>query len=237
MTSGSDPAGPRRSVLVTRPEPGASETAGHLAALGLTPVLAPMLTVRPLPIRLPAQVTAVLVTSGNAVPALPPSLHGVPLLAVGDATAARAAAAGFTKVRSAGGDAVALAALAARSLPAGATVLLATGAGQGASLAAHLRAGGFRVQRRTVYAARPVRILPEPARSALAGPDLRAVLFMSADTAGAFVRALPVALLPSLAGVLALAIGQPAAEVVMHLPWRGVRVSAKPTMVSLMALL
>ena len=230
-------AGHRRSVLITRPEPGASETAGHLAALGLVPVLAPMLTVRLLPVRLPAQVSAVLVTSGNAVPPLPPSLHGVPLLAVGDATAARAVAAGFTKVCSAGGDAVALAALAARSLPVGATVLLATGAGQGASLAAHLRADGFRVQRRTVYAARPVHALPEPARLALAGPDLRAVLFMSADTASAFVHALPTALRPSLAGVLALAIGQPAAEVVMHLPWRGVRVSAKPTMVSLMALL
>jgi len=196
-----------------------------------------MLTIRPLPVRLPPHVVAVLAASSNALPPLPPSLHGLPLLAVGDATAARAVAAGFTNVCSADGDAVALAGLAARTLPAGAAILLAAGAGQGASLVADLRACGFRVHRRTVYAARPVRTLPDSARLALAGQDLLAVLFMSAETARAFVRALPVALRPALAGVQALAIGRPAAEVVMHLPWRGVRVSAKPTMVSLMALL
>lgn len=237
MTSGLGRSGQRRSVLVTRPEPGASETAARIAELGLSPVLAPMLLVHPLPVRVPPQIEAVLVTSGNALPALPLSLHGLQLLAVGDATAARARAAGFTKVCSADGDAVALAGLAIRTLPAGAKILLATGAGQGAPLAAELRAGGFRVHRRAVYAARPVRTLPEPACFALAGHRLRAVLFMSADTARAFVRALPAALHPALAGVDALAIGQPAADVVMHLPWRGVRVSAKPTMVSLMALL
>jgi len=88
-----------------------------------------------------------------------------------------------------------------------------------------------------VYAARPVRRLPAEALDALAGQDLRAALFLSADTARAFVRALPAALHRDLAGVDALAIGQPAADVLMHLPWRRVRVSANPTLVSVMALL
>ena len=196
-----------------------------------------MLRVSPLPVRLPDAVDAVLVTSGNALQPLPAALHGLVLLAVGDATAARAGAAGFTKVCSADGDAAALVALAARVLPPRAALLLAIGRGQGAALAADLRARGFRVHRRAVYAARPVRRLPAATLGALAGGGLRAAIFLSADTARAFVRALPVGLRPALAGVDALAIGQPAADVLSHLPWRSVRVSANPTQASLMALL
>ena len=227
----------RLSVLVTRPEPGASEAAGLIRARGLVPVLAPMLRVRLRPVRLPGSVRAVVVSSGNAVPALPMALHGVALLAVGDATAARARAAGFRQVWSADGDAAALAALASQVLPPGAPVLLATGAGQGAVLAADLRGRGFPVHRRAAYAAAPVRRMPEEALAALAGPGLCAVLFLSAETARAFVRALPLALRPALAEVDALAIGAPAADAVMHLPWRRVRVSAKPRLESVMALL
>jgi uroporphyrinogen-III synthase len=229
--------GQQLAVLVTRPEPGASETAGRIRMLGLTPILAPMLLIAMLPVRLGAVVQAVLVTSGNAVPPLPAGLHGLPLLAVGDATAARARAAGFTKVCSGDGDAIALAALAAEVLPPRAALLLATGAGQGELLAADLRRRGFRVHRRAVYAAQPARGLPAAARHALADGSLGSAIFLSADTARAFVRAMPAGLHPALAGVEALAIGQPAADVLMHLPWRRVRVSAKPTLASVMALL
>ena len=224
-------------VLITRPEPGASETARRIAALGLLPILAPCLTIQPLPVRLPPGVQAVLVSSGNAIPALPEMLHGLPLLAVGDATAARARAAGFGNVSSADGDAAALAALVAGHCPARATLLLATGQGQGGGLAADLRRRGFRVHRRAVYAARPVVRLPGPAREALTAGGLRAALFLSAETARAFARALPEALHPALAAVDALAIGQPAADALQHLPWRRVRVSAKPTLDSVLAML
>ncbi len=240
MTAGhAQPAvqGRRLAVLVTRPEPGASETAGRIRAVGLTPVVAPMLHIASLPVRLGPAVQAILVTSRNALPPLPASLHGLPLLAVGDATAARARAAGFTNVCTGGGDAVALAALAAEVLPSGTALLLATGVGQGASLAADLRQRGFRVHRRAVYATRPARSLPAAARNALADGSLGSAMFLSADTARAFVRALPNGLRPALAGVDALAIGQPTADVLTYLPWRSLRVSAKPTLASVMALL
>jgi len=227
----------RLMILITRPEPGASDTARRVAALGLVPVPAPMLHIQTLTLRPAPDVRAVLVTSGNALPPLPAALHRLPLLAVGDATAARAREAGFTNVCSADGDAAALAALAAQTLPPRVPLLLATGAGQGAALVADLRARGFPVHRRAVYAARPVRRLPAAALDALAGQDVRAALFLSADTACAFVQALPAALHRGLAGVDALAIGQPAADVLMQLPWRRVRVSANPTLVSVMALL
>ena len=168
---------------------------------------------------------------------MPSSLHGLPLLAVGAATARRAREAGFERVLSADSDAAALAALAARSLGPGARLLLAVGAGQGATLAAALRGGGFRVHRRTAYAAYPVAEFPGEAQAALQAGALRAALFLSAETARAFARLLPVPLLPHLAGVDALAIGEPAAAALRPLPWRRVRVSASPTLDGILALL
>lgn len=224
-------------VLITRPEPGASETARRVAALGFTPVLAPSLVVRSLPARLPERADAVVLPSGNAVATLPPSLHAVPVLAVGDATAARARGAGFTDVRSADGDAVALTALAREALPAGGRVLLACGRGQSIALAAGLRAAGLRVHRRAVYAARPAAALPPEATEALRAGGLRAALFLSAETARAFVRLLPLALRPHLGHVDALAIGRPAADALGALPWRRVRVSVRPNLDSVLALI
>ncbi len=223
--------------MVTRPEPGASETARRLRALHRDPIIAPLLHIRPLALAPFGDVGAVLVTSGNAVPFLPASLHGAPLLAVGHATADRARSAGFTQVASADGDAAALAELTRRACTPGAALLFATARGQGAPLAAALRAHGFVVRRRAVYAARPAVRMPVAATRALRDASLGAALFLSAETARAFVRLLPPPLHPALAEVEALAIGQPAADALCVLPWRRVRVSAKPTQDSLLALL
>ena len=227
----------RRGVLLTRPEPGARATAARLAALGYTPVLAPLLVVRPRPFVLPdpARVQAIVAASGHAVDALPSSHLALPLLAVGAATAARARAAGCAQVRSADGDAQALAALAARHAdPAGKALLLLCGAGQGAALAASLRGHGFAVIRRVTYAARPVARLPEPARAALAAGTLAAALFFSAETARAFAR---LARGAALAGIEAITIGRPAAMALEGLGFRAVRIAAKPNQDAMLALL
>ena len=87
----------RRGVLVTRPEPGLSETMRALAGMGLAPVAAPLLSVRTRHPVLPRRVQAILLTSGQAaapLAGLAPGLRALPVLAVGDATAARARAAG-----------------------------------------------------------------------------------------------------------------------------------------------
>lgn len=224
-------------VLVTRPEPGASETARRLLALHHNPIIAPLLRIRPLALAPYGSFGAVLVTSGNAVPCLPPSLHGTPLLAVGNATAERARAAGFGQVISADGNAAALATLTRQTCQPGSPLLFATARGQGSSLAAALRAHGFVVHRRAVYAAYPATRMPQAATQALRDGSLSAAIFLSAETARAFVRLLPPGLAPALAGVDALAIGQPAADALCFLPWRRVRVSAKPTQDSLLAML
>ena len=230
-----------QAVLITRPEPGASETAARVAALGFRPVVAPLLEVRALRPRLPPpeRLQAVLATSGNAVAALPASHRGLRLLAVGDATASRARAAGFSSVESADGDAAALAALAARTCQANAApVLLVSGRGQGTALAAELRSRGFRVMRRVVYEAVPVPALPEAARLCLAANGLHAALFFSAETARHAVRLLRRARLrEAVRGVEALAIGQQAAVALQALPWRRIRVAARPNQDAMLALL
>ena len=184
----------------------------------------------------PARVQAVIAASQYAVD-LPASFHHLPLLAVGNATAARARRAGFRTVHSADGDALALAALASRVLDrACGPVLLATGRGLGTDLARDLRRRGFAVQRRAVYAAMPVREFP-PAAAEAVSSGLHAALFFSTDTARAFARLLPPALHLHLTRTHAAAIGPGVAEAVRHLPWRALHVAVRPTQDEVLALL
>jgi uroporphyrinogen-III synthase len=228
------------AVLITRPEPGASDTAARVAAIGLVPIVAPLLEVRPLPIRLPPErISAVLLASGNAVDALSTFCRTLPVLTVGAATARRAVQAGFTNVVSADGDAVALAALVrARIKPPDGTLLLAAGRGQSLTLATDLRGSDYRVARRVAYAVIPVPRLPEPARAALLDPRLQTVLLFSAETARHFLRLVRRAgLLGALANREAITIGAQAAMALKEVPWARIRVAAKPTQDDMLALL
>lgn len=239
---------PGGQVLVTRPEPGLSETMAALRRLGFTPVAAPLLRVSALQPALSTsladRIQAILLTSGQAADPLArlaagrPSLLARPVLAVGDGTARRAGAAGFTRTRSASGDAMQLAALAASSLrPEQGPLLLACGRGQGAALLQSLRGGGFRVIRRCVYDATPARSLPAAAVAALETGPLHAALFFSAETAAAFARLLPDRLRGRLGQVRALTISTRAADVIRPLGWRSVETAPSPTAASLLALL
>ena len=148
---------PAPACSMTRPEPGASETAraSRWASIHCSPVLA----IRILRARCRRRAAEpVLVTSGNAIPAIPESYHGLPVLAVGETTAARLRAAGYAGVVSAGGDAGELAPLVRKAVPAGVTLLLVTGRGQGNALAAFCGVAGSRVIRRA--AMRPCRCGP-----------------------------------------------------------------------------
>jgi uroporphyrinogen-III synthase len=150
-------------------------------------------------------------TSENAVAVAAPQLGGTGRRAwcVGDRTAAAARAAGFDAV-SAGGDAAALAALIARSAPAG-EVLHLSGRHQRGDLVARLASAGRAARRLAVYdqAARP---LSTAARAALAGaaPVLAplfsprsAALFSDAVADGARAPLLVAALSPAVAAAWA----------------------------------
>lgn len=235
----------RDAVLVTRPEPGAAETAGRLAALGWRPVLAPALVLAPRPLSPPTAVQALLLTSRAAARALDPARlpPGLTVLAVGEATAAEARARGFDRVAAAGGDAVALAALAAERLdPEAGPLLLAVGEGYGLDLAAALRQRGFRVLRRVAYAAVPAASLPAPARAALEGGEVVAALFFSPRSAECAISALRAAgLAASARDIEALAISPrvaaAAAAAAAPYAWRAVRIANRPDQASLLDLL
>lgn len=91
-------------LLVLRPQPGADETAARARALGLEPVVAPLFSVRPLAWTPPdpAGFDAVMLTSASAARMAADRLapfRALPCYAVGEATAAAAAEAGFADVR------------------------------------------------------------------------------------------------------------------------------------------
>ncbi len=219
-------------ILVTRPEPGASATAARLVAMGHEPVLAPCLAITPRRARLPEHPAALIVTSGQAVPALPEALHNVPVFCVGDATAGKLRAAGFARVESASGDAGDLCRLiSARQVPG--LHVMAVGERHGQALARRLRAAGILVARRAVYAARAARALPEAARAALAGGEIGAALFYSAESARAFISLKPL----GTETMTACALSPAVAAALGGLPWREIRAALAPTEADLMALL
>src|SRR5215471_13632880 len=101
------------TILVTRPQPDNETTGASLRARGFDVLLAPMLRFEPVALLEDedADYAAIIVTSANALRAIEPQLPGhrwlkLPLLAVGDRTAAAARRAGFSKIISAGVDAV-----------------------------------------------------------------------------------------------------------------------------------
>ena len=222
--------------MLTRPVEDANRLSALVEARGLAPVLAPFLSVQARHPVLPREVQALLVTSARALDAISP--WAVPVLAVGDATAARARDLGFKDVTSAHGNAAALQTLAERSLdPGRGPLLLLSGAGQGGVLSAALRGAGFAVQRRVTYAAMPVRRFPAEASRALRADCLHAAIFLSGETAATFVRLLPSSYIGHLPGVMALAIGKSAADALKPLPWRDIRLAATPTLDDVLALL
>ena len=89
-----------RCVLVLRPEPGASATVERARACGLEAVARPLFEVEPIAWDVPDAATfdALLLTSANAVRLGGEGLHqlrGLPIYAVGEATAQAAREAGF----------------------------------------------------------------------------------------------------------------------------------------------
>ena len=235
----------RRGILITRPEPGLSETARAVAAMGLEAVPCPLLRIRARRPRLPPATAlhAILLTSGQAVAPLAAAaaadtaLMRLPLLAVGDATAARARAAGFTRTLSAAGDAAELEALVRATLPPGARLLLATADRQGGAIARELRRAGYPVHRRVVYGAEPVRRLPVAALAGLRSGGIAACLFFSAETARNFERLCPVSLHQALGVMRAVAISPAVGAALAGLPWQSVQIAAHPDAAAMLSLL
>lgn len=121
-----------RRVLVTRPEPAASQTAVRLTEAGFKPVSLPLTRTVALPFSLPEmRFDALTVTSANAFRHLGSEMLqaclDLPLFAVGEGTADAARRAGFLDVTEGGGDAVRLAETIRHALPQDARLLYLAG--------------------------------------------------------------------------------------------------------------
>lgn len=180
-------------MLVTRPEPDASETAARLSALDIDAVIEPLLTARTLQTTLPPATgfAALAVTSANALRALHdrgelPRFLKLPVYAVGDRTAAVAQAMGFAQVVSAHGNLDALVRLLAKA-GIGGPVLYPAARQQSGDLAKALAPHGVMVISAPVYDMQPAASLSEATRAALDGNSIAAALFYSRRTAETFV--------------------------------------------------
>jgi uroporphyrinogen-III synthase len=173
-TPSSGPA-PRKSVWVTRAQPGADATAARLTAIGFDAIVAPLLQLRPLPdarIDLTG-VCAIAFTSANGVRAFiersPERAYKV--FAVGAATAEAARKARFATVLSTDGDVRALAgAMASRKRELNGVILHPGAAEPAGDLAGELAQHGLEVRSVALYESAPA-VLPEGFADRVAGFD------------------------------------------------------------------
>ncbi|MBU2091911.1 MAG: uroporphyrinogen-III synthase [Alphaproteobacteria bacterium] len=232
-------------ILLTRPKPESDALARQLAGSGFECRVEPMLDIvpldpGPLPVEM-AAVQAILVTSANGATRLPAltERRDVPVLAVGDATAAAVRALGFSSVSSANGAVDDLAALAIKTLdPAQGPLLHAAGETVAGDMAGTLQAAGFTLHRVTLYEARPAMEISPGTAAALKRGRLDAILFFSPRTAETFVTlAREAGLASAFSRLTAVAISEAAAAPCRALPWHSVIIAATPTQDGIVAAL
>ena len=185
-------------LLVTRPEPDASEQGQKLGQLGLSALIEPLMEIEFLDVEgldeavLAAQ--ALIATSRNGLralarlPVIGQALH-TPVLAVGPATARLASEMGFDEVHEGGGRAQDLLALAgAACQPARGPLLHLAGEELAFDLRGGVEAQGFVVIQPVLYRATAKSELSVAAKNELESGTLAGVILMSPRTAKTYAR-------------------------------------------------
>jgi uroporphyrinogen-III synthase len=234
---------PVMRALITRPREESKTLAAALAVRSIDPVIEPLMEVH---YRAPTGfdvggAQAILCTSANGVRALARASgeRMVPLLAVGDATASRARAEGFTAVESAGGDVDDLVRLAAERLrPQNGPLLHIAGSVVAGDLIGALRARGFAIERSVLYEVRPVTALSPMAARALQCGAIDFALFFSPRTAAIFAGLATTACVAEACGTITALSISPAVDArLADLSWLDRRIAARPTQPALLDLL
>ncbi len=230
-------------ILITRPLEDAEALAARLATLGHAVLIEPLLEIRHFDHALPDlnEFQALLFTSANGVRALVRGsvARDIPVFSVGKATADTAIHAGFPNVSSADGDVEALARLViGRCRPEAGPLLQIAASERAGDLAGRLEAAGFAVRRDVRYEARPATALTPALTAALAAGEVDAALLFSPRTALALARLLAVAgLAESGRSVTAVCLSAAVAAAAAEIPWKAVRVAARPDQEALLAVL
>ncbi|KFC73136.1 Uroporphyrinogen III synthase HEM4 [Bosea sp. LC85] len=178
-------------VFVFRPQADAERSARALTAHGHEPIVAPLFDVVRLSEPVPKGTFAALIlTSGNAVPALadaPAAWRDLPVFTVGARTAAKMRDAGFEDARSADGDRNDLIALIQRNIAMPARLLLVAGRDRHDDVAERLGKAGYEIASWTAYAAEAKPSLPEAAAASLRDGRAEAALHYSPRGAQTFL--------------------------------------------------
>jgi uroporphyrinogen-III synthase len=228
-------------ALLTRPRAEAEKLAALLARHGIGSIVEPLIEIAGRQAALPdlADVRALLCTSANGVRALARASaeRGVPIFAVGDATAAEARELGFRRIESAGGNVDDLARLICQHLrPAGGRLLHVAGSEIAGDLAAALGAKEFRVERAVLYEARAASALTPATARLIEGGQIDLALFFSPRTAAIFARLVKDAGIGGgLASTVAISISPAADAALGDLPFREHVIAAAPTQAALLA--
>jgi len=230
-------------LLLTRPEPDNERTAAALRARGHTVMLAPLIRIE---IIADADLGAppfagILISSANAARAM--ALHprrdellGLPVLAVGAASAAAAKAAGFTQVTSAGGDGADLARRAlARWSGDRRPLLYLAGEDRARDLAAELHAHGLMVRTAVVYRAAKAAAFPPEVRDALRAGEIDGVLHFSLRSVESYLDCSRLIGEPALMPVH-YCLSPRTAEPLQRAGAKRIRIAARPDEPSLLAL-
>jgi uroporphyrinogen-III synthase len=233
------------SVLVTRPAEDARRTIGKITARGMEALAAPVLEIVPLDtFEIPENPAAILLTSANAVSAVADregtaELLPLPVFTVGERTAEAARQAGFTDVRSAGGDVGDLIALVRRMLePEERPVVYFSGRDISFDLDGALRQAGYDAKRIVVYEARAADAFSAEVRQALQDGEVEAVLFYSPRSARTFAAlAENAGLSDRLADIRALALSERVGALAKTFGFRDVLIAATPEEPALLAAL
>lgn len=171
-------------IFVFRPPAEAERTAAAIRAHGHEPIVAPLFAVSRLPAPAPeGPFSAIVLTSGNAVPALAelsPTWQDLPVFTVGGRTAAKVREAGFEDARSANGNRDDLVALIRDNLEVPARLLLIAGRDRHEDVGDRLAEAGFEVATWVAYAAEAVASFPVEAQEALRQGGVDGALHYSA---------------------------------------------------------
>ena len=226
-------------VLITRPREEAEALALRIEALGLIPVIDPILDIRMLSdVGVdPRGVRAVAFTSANGVRALASAPGGqavardLPVFAVGAATAAAARAVGFTAVIEGPGTVEELARLIREQCsPFSGAILHVSGSVVARDLAQLLTETGLTVNRAVLYESVQATQLQRETCDGFSRGAIGAALFFSPRTAHAFVNLVADAKLAgTMKSVVALALSAAVAEALAPLLFARTVTAAQPT--------
>jgi uroporphyrinogen-III synthase len=175
-------------ILITRPEPGASRTAGRLRNAGYEPVVLPLTRIERLAFEIPeGPFDAVVLTSAQALAGVDVTpFASIPIVAVGDMTANAAREAGIARIETASGSAESVANLARSTFRPHSRLLYLCGKVRRPELESLLDQAGFFVTAVETYNAAPIDHGFGNLPAIVDGKPFDAVILMSAVTAELF---------------------------------------------------